>query len=277
MGGTAILPAPQSTARFRLILPALNSAQFWVAQAIGRAPFVPLSIAIGSFRIVGEDICWPLNSSAILDMLLNRVIEEFRERRRLAGELEAARIVQRLLLPGTGSPGTIESEAVYEPAREVGADYYRISGLGNGSRIVLVGDVSGNGLEAAMLASVAVAAFRYADSGSPAAARQGLNQALSGHGRSGFVTCCCARFEAGLALGVAPGAVYSETFMTLPLNSHVTLISDGVVEAANANGELFGFDRACEISGRSAKEIAAAAKSCGQNDGITVLTVRRMK
>ena len=53
-------------------------------------------------------------------------------------------------------------------------------------------------------------------------------------------------------------------------------LSDGVVEAANINDELFGFERTREISGRPAAEIAAAAKAWGQNDDITVVTVRRI-
>jgi sigma-B regulation protein RsbU (phosphoserine phosphatase) len=55
----------------------------------------------------------------------------------------------------------------------------------------------------------------------------------------------------------------------------LTLVSDGVVEAENAQRELFGFDRTREISTKSAQEIADAAKAWGQNDDITVVTVRR--
>jgi serine phosphatase RsbU (regulator of sigma subunit) len=54
-----------------------------------------------------------------------------------------------------------------------------------------------------------------------------------------------------------------------------TLISDGVVEAQNGEGELLGFDRTREISGKPAREIAATAQAWGQNDDITVVTVRR--
>ena len=51
----------------------------------------------------------------------------------------------------------------------------------------------------------------------------------------------------------------------------------GIVEAGNAQRELFGFERTCDISGKSAQVIADAAKAWGQNDDITVLTVRRSK
>jgi len=54
-----------------------------------------------------------------------------------------------------------------------------------------------------------------------------------------------------------------------------TFISDGVVEAENAQRELFGFNRTRDISMKAALEIAEAAKGWGQNDDITVVTVRR--
>jgi len=77
---------------------------------------------------------------------------------------------------------------------------------------------------------------------------------------------------AGLPLGITPDAEYVET--THVLTGQLTLVSDGVVEAANASGELFGFDRTREISVKPAKEIAEAARAWGQNDDITVVTLR---
>ena len=71
---------------------------------------------------------------------------------------------------------------------------------------------------------------------------------------------------------IAPGVQYSD-FVTR--GEQFTLVSDGVVEAENANRELFGFERTREISGKSALEIAERAEAWGQNDDITVVTVRR--
>ena len=76
----------------------------------------------------------------------------------------------------------------------------------------------------------------------------------------------------GLPLGIAPGVTYDESTAS---GSHFTFVSEGVVEAENAQRELFGFDRTREISGQSAQEIAEAARAWGQNDDITVVTVRR--
>jgi serine phosphatase RsbU (regulator of sigma subunit) len=61
----------------------------------------------------------------------------------------------------------------------------------------------------------------------------------------------------------------------LAIGEQLVLISDGVVEAESAQRELFGFDRTRDIASKSAQEIAEAAKAWGQNDDITVVTVRR--
>ena len=145
--------------------------------------------------------------------------------------------------------------------------------------------------------SVAIGILRNEKSSSPAAILGALNEGLTGHTGGGFVTCCCARFDTdgtvtvasaghpapyadgrelevatGLPLGIAPGVTYDESTTT---GHHFTFVSDGVVEAENAHRELFGFERTREISTKSAREIAEAAKAWGQNDDITVVTVRR--
>ena len=61
----------------------------------------------------------------------------------------------------------------------------------------------------------------------------------------------------------------------LEFGDQLTLLSDGVVEARDAQGGLFGFERTRAISAQTAGEIAAAALKYGQEDDITVLTVRR--
>ena len=56
----------------------------------------------------------------------------------------------------------------------------------------------------------------------------------------------------------------------------LTFVSDGVVEATNSRQELFGFDRLRKISTEEAQRIAETAKRFGQEDDITVLTLRRL-
>ncbi len=220
------------------------------------------------------------------------------ERQRLSGEMASAAEVQSLLLTSLPTAGDLyRIEPVYLPASEVGGDFYQVLERAGGSRIVLVGDVSGKGLKAAMLVSVTVGMLRRERSSSPAEILAGLNEGLAGRCGGGFVTCCCARFDADgtvtianaghpspyvdgrevevqadLPLGIAPGVEYSELVMR---GERFTLVSDGVVEAENAQRELFGFDRTRDSSTKSAQEIANAAKAWGQNDDITVVTVRR--
>ncbi len=82
-----------------------------------------------------------------------------------------------------------------------------------------------------------------------------------------------------LPLGLSVGAGYGETAFQLQAGDRLTLLADGVVEARNLKGELFGFERAAELvqQSRTADEIAADAQRFGQQDDITVVTVIRMQ
>ena len=283
-----------------------------------RVPAIHVAIMaylLTNFVIVGGQLVWPSETLYVQGALIRTVVLLLftfamallmnqrsawllGERRRLSGELASAAEVQSLLLTSLPTAGDLfRIEPVYLPASEVGGDFYQVLERPDGARVVLVGDVSGKGLKAAMLVSVAVGILRNEKSSAPGVILQALNEGLAGHTGGGFVTCCCARFdadgtvtianaghpspycdgrevevEAGLPLGIAAGVEYSELVMR---GERFTLVSDGVVEAENSKRELFGFDRTREISGKSAQEIAEAAKAWGQNDDIIVVTVRR--
>jgi serine phosphatase RsbU (regulator of sigma subunit) len=79
-----------------------------------------------------------------------------------------------------------------------------------------------------------------------------------------------------LPLGALQGERYEEVRLYLHPGDRLLLLSDGVVEARKSTGELFGFDRVHNLSNQSAFYIADAAKEFGQEDDITVLTVRRL-
>ena len=140
---------------------------------------------------------------------------------------------QRYASAGTES---FVSDAVYEPPQEVGGDFYWTRVEPGGALLVVVGDVSGKGLKAAMLVSVVVGMLRTVKESSPSAILEALNDGLAGHTGGGFVTSCCARFdatgsvtlanaghpapycdghevavEAGLPLGVMAGVAYEES------------------------------------------------------------------
>jgi serine phosphatase RsbU (regulator of sigma subunit) len=220
-----------------------------------------------------------------------------KDRAELQGEMKSAQEVQRLLTSSALEVAPWASvDVAYLPAKEVGGDFYFCRQTPAG-QLVVVGDVSGKGLRAAMLASVALGTLRHPDMQSPGGLLKDLNAALHGQTGGGFVTCCAALLrhdgqltvanaghpspyvdgrelavEAGLPLGIVADATYEEA---VSHGSSITLISDGVVEAENAQRELFGFERSLEISKRSAQDIAEAARAWGQTDDITVVTVRR--
>jgi serine phosphatase RsbU (regulator of sigma subunit) len=79
--------------------------------------------------------------------------------------------------------------------------------------------------------------------------------------------------ECGLPLGLEEHAVYKESRFQLRAGAQLTLLSDGVVEARNAQGELFGFERSAQLSTEPAEKVAQAAQAFGQEDDITVLTL----
>jgi serine phosphatase RsbU (regulator of sigma subunit) len=79
--------------------------------------------------------------------------------------------------------------------------------------------------------------------------------------------------NSGFPLGMVPGVEYAESSASLEPGDRLTFLSDGVVEARSAAGELFGFDRAAAISTEPAQSIAGAAQRFGQEDDITVLTL----
>ena len=268
------------------------------ARRLARVPnWIPVSFPIATYQVDRDQVMFTTLAVVILVSLLRRTAADRREKQRLASEFEAARVIQRLLLNQAQlrDPAFV-LDAVYAPAQEVGGDFYYVLD----GQTIIVGDVSGKGLKAAMLVSLAIGALRTSTGLRPAPLLSALSRAVAGQMEGGFITCCCARLEAdgqliianaghlapyldgveaqvetGLPLGLDPEAHYPETTLTLRPGSPLTLLSDGVVEAENSQRELFGFDRTREISTKSAQEIAEAAKAWGQNDDITVVTVRR--
>jgi phosphoserine phosphatase RsbU/P len=244
-----------------------------------------------------------LSALALALIILLRSNRQSRQQALLEGELEAAREVQQVILPEQveSVPGfTVES--VYQPARQVGGDFFQILPDGDGGLLVVVGDVAGKGLPAAMLVSVLVGAIRtaVAYSRSPGEILAQLNERLMGRTHGGFSTALAARVGAdgtvtianaghlspyldgrevelpgALPLGVVGNAKYETTQFCLAPGSRLTFYSDGVVEAQNQKGELFGFDRAKSISTQPAAAIVEAAVQFGQSDDITVVAIER--
>jgi hypothetical protein len=238
---------------------------------------------------------------AMLVFLIRRFTLARRQEERLASEFEAARQVQQVLLPDEldRCPG-FNVESVYQPADEVGGDFFQQIADGRCGMLIVIGDVSGKGLPAAMMVSVLVGAIRAeASRGTdPAKLLQSLNDRMVGRSQGGFTTCLAAHFTAegeltlanaghpapylngeeisipgALPLGIVPHAQYEITTVPLAPGDRLTFISDGVVEAQSRSGQLFGFDRTKSISRRPAAQIAESARAFGQLDDITVVTI----
>jgi hypothetical protein len=242
-------------------------------------------------------------SATMVVFLLRDQRKRNRERDVLAGEMHAAAEIQRVLVPQKldVAPG-LSIDAVYLPAQEVGGDFYLCRVLPDGTQRVLLGDVSGKGAAAAMTVALLLGAAGRCEEDGPSLLMARLNQTLRSRGISGFTTCICAdvkpcgsaalvnaghltpygkgveiKVESGMPLGVSLDGGYPETRLQLEPGDSLTFLSDGVVEAQAVSGEMFGFDRTREISGQSARAIAEKARSFGQADDITVLTVSRVK
>ena len=220
-------------------------------------------------------------------------------------DVKQAQEVQQVLIPEElprVAGLTIESE--YRPAREVGGDFFQIIPHANdGSVLIVVGDVTGKGLQAGMLVALIVGAIRAeaAHSNDPLTALNALNQRLCGRGEAhatglalrvaqdGAVTLANAGhlppylngkelpMEGALPLGMSPTAKFSLMHFQLAPGDRLLLMSDGVVEAQDKDGQLFGFDRVNKLLQQpiTAAEIAAAAQNFGQQDDILVLRITR--
>jgi serine phosphatase RsbU (regulator of sigma subunit) len=195
-------------------------------------------------------------------------------------------------------------ESVYEPAGEVGGDFFQILPTASGGVLAVIGDVSGKGTPAAMTVSLLVGTVRTLAhfTQSPGAILTAMNQRMLGRSQGGFTTCLVLRADAdgaltvanaghiapyltgkelplenGLSLGLAAEAAYSESIFQLAPGEQLTLLTDGVVEAREKDGVLFGFERTAALSIQPAEAIAAVAKQFGQDDDITVLTLTRLE
>ncbi len=227
----------------------------------------------------------------------------------LEQELHSARELQQILIPERlpTLPG-FSISSTYLPALEVGGDFFQIIPLDGppaGSTLIVLGDVSGKGLRAAMAVSLIVGAVRtLAETTSrPAEILAGLSRRLHGRLEGGFSTCialhldphgACILASAGhpapyfndkeidlpgaLPLGIDPAIVYEEAIVHFNPGDRCALYTDGLLEARAPSGEIFSFERLQTLfaSGADAAEASEAAVAFGQDDDITVVTLTRL-
>jgi Stage II sporulation protein E (SpoIIE) len=233
-------------------------------------------------------------------------IENRRQQAALEQEFKNARELQQVLIPETlpTVPGFSVTSA-YRPAQQVGGDFFQIISLEEGSTLVVLGDVSGKGLRAAMAVSLIVGAVRALadDYPRPAELLTQLNRRLCGRMQGGFATCVivrispnseCVLASAGhpapflnehelplpgaLPLGVSTASTYEEMPFNLEVGDHFSLYTDGLLEARNHAGEIYSFGRLQTLFATrpDAAKATEAAVTFGQDDDITVLTLTRL-
>ncbi len=295
----------RADARIRAAFFALFLVRGWATfSSVFEKWHLPSGLTIGGWF-------WSFNSAAVvafgaaaLVIYGQALIADRRAKQALSSELEASRIVQEALIPRRlpATPG-FQVGAAYWPFGQVGGDFFQILPLPQDGMLVVIGDVSGKGMPAAITVSLLVGALRMAVEAStrPGMILAALNRALLGHAGGGFTTCLVLHADAngtltmanaghiapylnghevalenGLPLGLATDALYSESTRMLETGEQLTLMTDGVVEARNKAGELYGFERTAQLSVLPAEAIAQAAQAFGQDDDITVLTVARV-
>lgn len=200
--------------------------------------------------------------------------EELRRQAEIEQDMRLARDIQQgLLLEAVPRLRGWEISAISIPARDLGGDLYDFLPLGDGWHGIMIGDVSGKGLPAALRMAVARTVFRHAarrgEPPGPTLAdtnrgvlseipqgmvtmlyalldtRRGvLRVANAGHNYPVVINGQVAELElSGLPLGVDGDSEYEEQVATLDHGDTVVLYTDGVVEASAPNGEIYGYDR----------------------------------
>jgi serine phosphatase RsbU (regulator of sigma subunit)/anti-sigma regulatory factor (Ser/Thr protein kinase) len=201
---------------------------------------------------------------------------EVRERERLEQELRVASVIQQTLLPqSVPEPPGWKLSAHYQPAREVGGDFYDFLDLPDGRLGLVVGDVTDKGVPAALVMATTRAILRSAAERlvSPGHVLQRANELLYPDiPAKMFVTCLYAVLDpkdgrlqvanagqdlpflrneegiqelraTGMPLGLMPGMTYEQEEIVVKPGDSVLMYSDGLVEAHDEHREMFGLPR----------------------------------
>jgi len=278
--------------------------------------------AIVIHRIAGGKIVEERSESTGLLEATRRHLEQERiERERVEQDLRVARSIQQASLPR--EVPTLEAwqiSALYQPAREVGGDFYDFFELEDGRVGLAVGDATGKGMPAALAVIATCSMLRAVaqDSGySPGQVLGRVNETLLARiPPNMFVTCfyaildpqsgrllyanaghnlpCCHHEHAlielkarGMPLGLMPRMSYEEKESVLVPGESVLFYTDGLVEAHNPQGAMFGTPRLRSLLAEyptDAKGLNAllleelerfTGKGWEQEDDITLLTLQR--
>jgi serine phosphatase RsbU (regulator of sigma subunit)/predicted ester cyclase len=282
-------------------------------------------MAIFIHRISEGKIAEEWGGSLGLSELLRRqrLEQEISERERIEQEMRVARRIQQASLPEeVPSLEGWQISPYYKPAREVGGDFYDFFELEEGRVGVVVGDATGKGIPAALVSEATSNMLRAVaqalGSSSPGEVLERVNQTLLARiPPNMFVTCFYAILNPmsghlsyanaghdlpylrhhngeaeelrarGMPLGLMPGMGYEEKETILQAGESVLFYSDGLVEAHDPDGEMFGFPRLRALVAEHAEEegppgdflmeelYSFVGEGWEQEDDITLLTLRR--
>ena len=263
------------------------------------------------FTVVGNNFSLPtilrtLLFLSIVYAVIRYTIDNRRRQHAMEREFQNARELQQVLVPeNLPALAGFDLTSAYRPAQEVGGDFFQIIPVEEGSTLIVLGDVSGKGLKAAMAVSMIVGAVRtlVETTSRPAEILAGLNRRLYGRLQGGFATAVALRldsdgtctiscaghpapyvndeeliFPGTLPLGVLLRATFEESQFQMGERDQLALYTDGLLEARSQNGDLYSFARLKTLfaSRPTAEQAAEAAVNFGQDDDITVLTLTRV-
>lgn len=275
-------------------------SQFLLSRFGFATQFYPFGIGFSTASIASTIMILVIAALVARRFLGSQVQREL-DRQAIAKDLEQAQhLQQRVLIPEDIHSPYFRIETEYHPAQTVGGDFFQTLTRPDGTLLIVVGDVSGKGVSAAMLVAVIVGAIRnqVETSFDPAEMLATLNRRLVGRSGGHFATCVAAEIrpdgqmrvanaghlppylngtemeiDGSLPLGTVAEVNYPVYTHALQPGDHLIFMTDGVVEATNERRELFGFERTRAISNQRAAEIAEQARIFGQSDDITVLGV----
>jgi serine phosphatase RsbU (regulator of sigma subunit)/anti-sigma regulatory factor (Ser/Thr protein kinase) len=233
----------------------------------------------GAFSAVQANVVHTFSDFLAIQIVNARYTDELVRNRLISRELEIAKTIQRSLLPktiprlsGYGLAGFCES------AHQVGGDFYDVIKINEDSILLIIADVMGKGIPAAMFAAILRSLLRAVPEwmNQPAALLARVNRLLFEElsGVDMFITAQLVYVDSrarritaasaghcpvllaldadgnvktispeGLPLGILPDTTFSNQTESMPKNCRVLLYTDGLTEARDAKGEFYGQDR----------------------------------
>jgi len=266
-----------------------------------------------------ENLARHVAPAVMVAQLVRQQETEARNRERIEQELRVATLIQQNFLPKEApSLDGWHLAAHYQPAREVGGDFYDFIGLDDGRLGIVIGDVTDKGVPAALVMASTRSIIRGAAQrlSSPAEVLRRVNDLLCPDiPPNMFATCMYCILDpvsgrlvysnaghnlpylyttggaielraTGMPLGLLPGMSYDDHEVIVKPGESVLFYSDGLVEAHNADHEMFGFPGLQELVAQQGdrKDLIAvvsdaleafADKAIDQEDDVTLVTLAR--